>query len=514
MNPKDDYVWLDAQTGPHLAATREVLFDISRDLLGSASPSGYFTALNPAWETALGFSIAALMDRPFVDFVHPGDRKVTQSELAKLFLQGEESVDFENRYAMAGGGWRYLSWQANVREDRVYFVAHDITDRIIRATRSRQASDFVRGIDDAIFTLTPEGLIRSWNRKCEAVYGFPADEAVGRRIKDLIVPEGRWLETDDGLAKLLEGVGVSQIITERRTKSGNPVRVAQTASLIRGTDGEVREVAVVSRDVSGLSLNDPVVTHELDIVAWAALVRDAVDRGRVIFYAQPVLDLHGGPVSYELLCRLTGLDGQIMLPREFMPAAERHGLLEDLDLFGVKAAAKFIAEGHRASINISTGSIRRKNFVEAIVEELRLTGASPSNLTIEISETALMHDQASGLRFVDELATRGIGVALDDFGTGVGGFTNLSRLPIQNLKIDVGFIRRLYASEASQHVVKAVVSLAKAFDMVTIAEGVEDAATADLLRGFGVDQAQGNYFAEPRPIKDVIGDPIRIHRAA
>ena len=161
MNPKDDYVWLDAQTAPHLAATREVLFDISRDLLGSASPSGYFTALNPAWETALGFSIAALMDRPFVDFVHPGDRKVTQSELAKLFLQGEESVDFENRYAMAGGGWRYLSWQANVREDRVYFVAHDISDRIIRAARSRQASDFVRGIDDAIFTLSPEGLIRS-----------------------------------------------------------------------------------------------------------------------------------------------------------------------------------------------------------------------------------------------------------------------------------------------------------------------------------------------------------------
>jgi len=90
-----------------------------------------------------------------------------------------------------------------------------------------------------------------------------------------------------------------------------------------------------------------------------------------------------------------------------MPAALRHGLMEDLDFVGVKRAAEFIAEGHRASINVSTGSIRRKGLVEEIVEEFRKTGASPSDLTIEISETALMHDQASGLRFVDELATRG-----------------------------------------------------------------------------------------------------------
>ncbi len=503
-----------ALSGDLLAKTRDILFDVSRDLLGSASPSGYFTALNPAWELALGFSLEALKNRPFIDFVHPGDRKATRAELAKLFLEGRETVGFENRCAMAGGGWRYLSWQANLRDDLVYFVAHDITSQIVPKDRNLQTSDFVDGFDHAIFTETTDGLISSWNRQCEELYGFGAAEAVGTTAKDLIVPEDRLDEPGARRARLLDGVGVSQVTTRRRNKVGDSLTVTQTASLMRDPEGRIMDIVVMNRDVSGLDLDDPEVKIELDIVAWIARVRDAVDRGRVIFRAQPIVDLRGGSPSYELLCRIPGVEDDLALPDEFMAAAERHGLLEDLDLLAIKEAARCIASGHRTSVNVSIGTVRRKDMVETIAEELKLTGADPSDLTVEITETALMQNQDSGLRFINGLAAIGTGVALDDFGSGLGGFTNLSSLPIQRLKIDVEFIRGLHSSESNQHVVKAVVSLAEAFGLITVAKGVEDELSAELLRELGVDEAQGNFYARPGAIDEILGKPVEVFSPA
>ena len=95
----------------------------------------------------------------------------------------------------------------------------------------------------------------------------------------------------------------------------------------------------------------------------------------------------------------------------------------------------------------------------------------------------------------------GCEIALDDFGTGFGSFTYLKRLPIQYLKIDIDFVRDLVANPANQHVVKAIVNLARGFGQETIAEGVEDAQTLDLLRDYGVDFAQGFYIGRPAPIE-------------
>ncbi|MGK2932266.1 MAG: sensor domain-containing phosphodiesterase [Solirubrobacterales bacterium] len=504
MTPADENPWTAVPFADR-TKTREVLFDISRDLLGSASPDGYFTALNPAWELALGFSIAVLMERPFIEFVHPNDRTATRAELAKLFLEGKESVDFENRYAMAGGGWRYLSWQTKLHDDLVYFDAHDITGQIVPKDRSRKTSEFVERIDDAIFTGTPEGVIKSWNRNCEELYGFSAAEAVGRNVRDLTIPEGRMEEPDVNVNQLLEGGGVTQTTTRRRTRSGDLIDVTQTASLRRDAAGQIMDIVVVSQEVSGLDPDDPEVKEESAIVAWAALIRDAINQERVMFHAQPIVDLQGGPVSYELLCRIIGLDGRIARPREFMAAAERHGLLEDIDLLGVRTAARYIAEGHSMTVNVSIGTIRRKNVVDTFMEELRSAGAEPSRLTIDISETALMQNQDYGIRFVNDLAANGIGVTLDDFGSGLGGFTNLRQLPIQNLKIDVEFIRNLHESAASQHVVQAVVNLTAAFGMTSVAEGVEDPVSESLLRKAGVLHAQGNLYSEPGPIEEIVG---------
>ena len=103
------------------------------------------------------------------------------------------------------------------------------------------------------------------------------------------------------------------------------------------------------------------------------------------------------------------------------------------------------------------------------------------------------------------MAALGCRLALDDFGTGYGGFTYLKRLPVNFLKIDIEFVRDLPSNEASQQVVKAIVSLARGFGQQTVAEGVEDEATLRMLREFGVDYGQGYGIARPKPVAEVLG---------
>jgi EAL domain-containing protein (putative c-di-GMP-specific phosphodiesterase class I) len=126
--------------------------------------------------------------------------------------------------------------------------------------------------------------------------------------------------------------------------------------------------------------------------------------------------------------------------------------------------------------------------------------ADHSNLMFEITETSLMRDIGKGEDFARGLVARGFEVALDDFGTGFGTFTHVKKLPIKYLKIDIEFVRDLVTSTANEHVVKAIVNLAQGFGCKTIAEGVEDEETLSLLRGLGVDYAQGYHLGRPAPI--------------
>jgi PAS domain S-box-containing protein len=479
------------------------VFEISDDLLGSASVDGYFTSLNGAWERTLGFSREALMGQPFIEFVHPADRAATLAEVEKL-AAGSDTVDFENRYARKDGGWCWLSWQAAVRAGDFYFSAHDVTAQVAAEQRRHLLTNLVEGIDDAILTKTTDGVVTSWNLAAEELYGFTAGEAIGRSMLDLIVPKDRAEEPNAIVRRLLEGDGVRQYTTQRQRKDGTMLAVSLTASLLRDDEHKVLGVAVVSRDISELSLEDSRVHDEIDTLVWVGRIRDAIDEDRIVFHAQPIVSLRGEPTSYELLCRLTGRDGELVSPARFLPVAENYGLIVELDLLAVSEAAAQIAKGHEVSINLSTATVGRRHIVDVIAERLIGAGADPSKLTLEITETALMKDIAAAQRFAAGVAQLGCRLALDDFGTGFGGFTYLKKLQIDRLKIDVEFVRDLHSSSASQHVVKAVVSLAKAFSLDTVAEGVEDEQTLTLLNDMGVSHVQGYYLARPAPISDVL----------
>jgi EAL domain-containing protein (putative c-di-GMP-specific phosphodiesterase class I) len=148
-------------------------------------------------------------------------------------------------------------------------------------------------------------------------------------------------------------------------------------------------------------------------------------------------------------------------------------------------------------INISAASIGDPGLIADIEQELERTGADPSRLVFEITETALIEETEVAVTLAERLRRLGCRFALDDFGSGYGGFHYLKHLPMDFLKIDREFICDARTDEADQHVIRAIVGLARGFGLQTIAEGVEDQETLEMLREFGVDHVQGFHLGRP-----------------
>jgi EAL domain-containing protein (putative c-di-GMP-specific phosphodiesterase class I) len=279
-------------------------------------------------------------------------------------------------------------------------------------------------------------------------------------------------------------------------KDGSLVPVSYSAApLMAGL--RVDGVVVVFRDASLEHAEEDKVRRELDTLVWVGRVRDALDEDRLLLYSQPIVPLGEGEPSEELLLRMAGTNGEIYSPGSFLPVAERYGLIGEIDRWVIAKAIGLAATGRRVEVNLSACSIGKLDLLALIEHELRDTGADPARVVFEITETALMENVESGEAFACGLVEIGCQVALDDFGTGFGGFTYLKKLPIKYLKIDIDFVRELLTSRADQHLVKAIVGLAKDFGYETIAEGVEDAETLTLLGDYGVDFAQGFYLGRP-----------------
>jgi EAL domain-containing protein (putative c-di-GMP-specific phosphodiesterase class I) len=240
---------------------------------------------------------------------------------------------------------------------------------------------------------------------------------------------------------------------------------------------------------------------QLEEMSWIGEIRRAFSEDRFELFAQPIVDLGtNAVVQRELLIRMRGRDGELIPPGAFLPAAEKHGAILDIDRWVVATGADLAAKGLDVEINISAASIGDPGLVEHIERELVRTGADPSRLVFEITETALIEETDVAVSLAERLRQLGCRFALDDFGSGYGGFHYLKHLPMDFLKIEREFIRDAATSEADQHVIHAIVGLAHGFGLQTIAEGVEDQETLDLLRELGVDHAQGFHLGRPAPL--------------
>ncbi|MEA2449536.1 MAG: hypothetical protein QOG63_1468 [Thermoleophilaceae bacterium] len=258
---------------------------------------------------------------------------------------------------------------------------------------------------------------------------------------------------------------------------------------------------VVLRDATDEQAGRTRVKRELDALSWVGRIRDALDEERLVLYSQPIVPLAGGAPSQEILLRMLDRDGEVIAPGRFLPAAEKYGVIAEIDHWVVTRALRLAADGQRVEANLSAASIGSPDLLSLVERQLRATGADPSNIVFEITETALMLDVKAGEAFTHYLVDLGCQIALDDFGTGFGSFTYLKTLPVDYLKIDIEFVRNLGSTPSNQHLVKAVVSLARGFGKQTIAGGVEDEETLTLLRDYGVDYAQGYHLGRPAQIE-------------
>ncbi len=235
-------------------------------------------------------------------------------------------------------------------------------------------------------------------------------------------------------------------------------------------------------------------------LTWVDKVRAAIEADRLVLYAQPIIDLRNDTIdSEELLVRLIEEDGDVIPPAAFLPTAERFGLMQDVDRLVVRRALELARSGRRLAINLSGRSIDDDEII-GMLEEAVNEGVDPENLTFEITETAAVTNLEHAHRFAERLERIGCRLALDDFGTGLSSLSYLKHIPAQVLKIDIEFVQGVADSSMDQYLVRMIVGLAHRLGQVTVAEGVEDAATLITLRRFGVDFAQGYYLGRPAPI--------------
>ncbi len=235
-------------------------------------------------------------------------------------------------------------------------------------------------------------------------------------------------------------------------------------------------------------------------LTWVGKVRDAIRSDRLVLYAQPIVDLSSDSIhSEELLVRLVEKNGEVIPPGAFLPTAERFGLMQDVDRFVVRRALELARSGRHLAINLSGRSIDDDEIVRMIEAAVRKE-VDPGHLTFEITETAAVSNLEEARRFAERLERIGCRLALDDFGTGLSSLSYLKHIPAQVLKIDMEFVQGIAGSSLDQYLVRTIVGLAKRLGQVTVAEGVEDAATLTTLRRLGVDFAQGYYLGRPAPI--------------
>jgi PAS domain S-box-containing protein len=449
-------------------------------------------------EECIGLTVAEL-----VPDLWPGLGDVYQRVLA-----GETVSNVDVSRPTATDPQRMRHWLASYHPVRMDGEIVGVGNVVVDITERKEAAEFravvLDNMAEGLYALDADGLLTYMNPAAAVMLGWTEDELRGQSMHATV-----HFQRADGKTVPAEECSLLQARTHGRSvrvlddaftrKDGSIFPIAYSAAPLRSASTG-QGVVVVFHDITEEKKEKTAAQRELDALMWLGRIRDAIDENRLVLYSQPIVPLADGRPSEELLLRMIGRDNELILPGSFLPVAEKYGLIGEIDRWVISQATR-LAKGQRViEVNLSAASIGSSDLLPFIEQQIREAHADPANLVFEITETALMHDITTGEAFARGLAALGCGLALDDFGTGFGSFTYLKKLPITHLKIDIEFVRDLASSHANLHVVKAIVSLARAFGLRTIAEGVEEEQALTLLRAEGVDFAQGFHLGRPRPI--------------
>jgi diguanylate cyclase (GGDEF)-like protein/PAS domain S-box-containing protein len=240
-------------------------------------------------------------------------------------------------------------------------------------------------------------------------------------------------------------------------------------------------------------------------------LRQGLARGELLVHYQPVVDHQARLLGAEALVRWRHPQRGMISPGEFIPLAEQTGLILPLGQYVLQTACEQLQRWSRQpatahlsiSVNVSARQFRQPGFVAEVLQALQSHQADPRKLKLELTESLLLGDIEDTIERMEQLKSEGVGFALDDFGTGYSSLSYLKRLPLDQVKIDQGFVRDVLSDPNDAAIVRTILALAHSLDLQVVAEGVETAGQLTFLRLHGCEAFQGYLFGRPGPVGDI-----------
>ncbi|WP_283189601.1 phosphodiesterase DibA [Pseudomonas sp. PMCC200344] len=294
-----------------------------------------------------------------------------------------------------------------------------------------------------------------------------------------------------------------------------PDDALSSEQLLRNSDSALFKAKSAGRNGYAL-YTEELTVHAQQRVETAFELRRALEQQELRVYYQPVHDLKTSRlIGVEALVRWEHPRRGLVSPAEFIPIAERTGLIAEIDAWVMRQACEQMCQWQQAgvvlsfvAVNVSSRLFARRELFGQVAKVLHETGLDPACLELEVTESAVMDDPEVGLEQMHRLRELGVRLAIDDFGTGHSSLLRLKRMPVQKLKIDQGFVAGLPWDEDDAAIVRVIIALAQSMEMQVHAEGIEQVEQAGFLLEHGCDLGQGYWFGRPVPAGQLEWDRV------
>ena len=421
-----------------------------------------------------------------------------------------------------------------------YHASHDILtglvnrrefenrlERALKSAKARETSYAVCYLDLDQFKIV--------NDSC----GHSAGDALLGQLGALLKSKIRWRDTlarlgGDEFGVLLESCSLDEAMQtaeslrlaigeykfmwdERSFRLGVSIGVVpitadneDVAALLSAADSACAAAKEAGRNrIHSFQENDIDLMRRRREMQWAARINNALEENRFELFRQTIQPLQTDEkgAHYEILLRMRDENGGIISPGLFIEAAERYGITPGIDRWVIRSAFRWLVseadERERlalCSINLSGQSLGDEKFLPFVVDQFQMSGLDATKICFEITETAAIASYSQANRFINALKELGCKFALDDFGTGLSSFGYLKHFPVDFLKIDGSFVKEILHDPIDREMVRSINEIGHLTGKQTIAEFAENEEIITMLRGMGVDYAQGYGVSEPKRV--------------